>query len=1124
MRLNNFIFIFIIILSFVFTLKSYSSVNEENIPELVPQNSHSGGVTKIAITSDNKFMVTGGEDSALKIWDFENGKLLKTLTGHNNAIVLLKITPDNKFIISKGRDSDRIRIWELTTGKLIKTYASAIGDRDALTVSRDCKYIISAGFRTRDIRVLNLLTGKETLLKEDSELADHCSHITLTRDNKYIITDLGGIFELSTGKLVKNLKGFITDKYFYSMTQDNKYIITIDYSGPNYIKIYEVGTKKLVYKITGTDATISPNNKYIISEDVDKPNEFKIYELSTGKLLRTVKDEFKIISPDDKYIITINDNTIKVYDLFKGNLVKIFKGDSLANNLIEITPNNRFLVSTNFLSTYEYGADNTIKIWDLKEGKLLRTLEGHSTPVKTLAISKNSKYIVTGNTGDKNKSIKIWELNTGKLLNKIKLSDNEEEIDQLIIHDDRILARLVEFDKISKLNVYDLNTAKLLKTIKYNYYCEKMQISSNYKYIVYAFKASYKNWIDVVEMNTNNVISKIEIDHGSIKSVSITSDNKYIVIQSVGQGGSMGIDTAYHSIISVVELTTGNLVNTIDTDFPTEPKGQREVNEVLITPDDKYIVSASFDKTIDIFELKTGKLIKRLKGHSDWINAIGITSDNKFIISGGNDGTIKIWNIKTGEFLCNLMSFDNGKDWLTIKADGLFDGSPEGWQKVSWHFSNDPLYKLYEPEQFLNEYFYPGLLSEILNGKTLKVTSVIEKKDRRLPEVKIISPRGGQNFSNRNVKVTVEVKDIGSGVKDLRLYRNGVMIDRPEHGKLLTSGGKNTANIEFSVPLVAGINTITAYSFNRDNIKSKDAEIVINGDNSLQRPSTAYILAIGINEYKDNSLNLKFAVADAESIIDQFKQKFQDLNNYKNIETTILQDKDATKDGISKAIENLSQIAQPEDILLIYYAGHGYVKGQHFHMIPHDFDSNNFEQTTISDEDLSLLFEKLSPIQQMFIIDACQSGKLLEEGGKGPMNSAGLGQLAWEKGMYILAAAQSQEAALEVDKLGHGLLTYTLTNEGLKGQADTDPKDGKIYAKELFDFTANRVPELQAEAIQQVRKLRNIELTFNTIRGIGGIIKKEDLGNLLPIESRTQTPKVFYRREAGEDLLLSIIK
>src|SRR5437870_13629049 len=95
--------------------------------------------------------------------------------------------------------------------------------------------------------------------------------------------------------------------------------------------------------------------------------------------------------------------------------------------------------------------------------------------------------------------------------------------------------------------------------------------------------------------------------------------------------------------------------------------------------------------------------------------------------------------------------------------------------------------------------------------------------------------------------------------------------------------------------------------------------------------------------------------------------------------------------------------------------------------------------------------EKIDAGQILLVIDACNSGQALEaeEKRRGPMNSKGLAQLAYEKGMYILTAAQSYQAAQEAEEFGHGLLTYVLIEAGLKkASADRAPKDRRVLLQE----------------------------------------------------------------------------
>jgi uncharacterized caspase-like protein len=139
------------------------------------------------------------------------------------------------------------------------------------------------------------------------------------------------------------------------------------------------------------------------------------------------------------------------------------------------------------------------------------------------------------------------------------------------------------------------------------------------------------------------------------------------------------------------------------------------------------------------------------------------------------------------------------------------------------------------------------------------------------------------------------------------------------------------------------------------------------------------------------------------------------------------------------------------------------------------------------------------------VLDTCNSGQALESEEKrhGPMNSKGLAQLAYEKGMYILTAAESFQAAREAARLGHGYLTYALVQEGLKSAAaDAEPKDGEVNLREWLDYAMQRVPRMQQDALEQTRDLTH-PLAF--VEG------EENIKD--PGKRSLQTPRVFYRRE-----------
>src|SRR5207248_6093085 len=175
-------------------------------------------------------------------------------------------------------------------------------------------------------------------------------------------------------------------------------------------------------------------------------------------------------------------------------------------------------------------------------------------------------------------------------------------------------------------------------------------------------------------------------------------------------------------------------------------------------------------------------------------------------------------------------------------------------------------------------------------------------------------------------------------------------------------------------------------------------------------------------------------------------------------------------------------------------------------------DLQTILQHSISDLELAEAIEPIYAGHFLLVIDTANSGQVLEAEEKrlGPMNSKGLAQLAYEKGMYILTASQSYQAALESAQLGHGLLTYALVEEGLKtAAADNEPKDGVLSAREWLDFATERVPQMQEEKMKESRGL-----------GLGIAFTEGEQKIVDPEKRSVQRPRVFYRREMEVDPLV----
>jgi len=80
------------------------------------------------------------------------------------------------------------------------------------------------------------------------------------------------------------------------------------------------------------------------------------------------------------------------------------------------------------------------------------------------------------------------------------------------------------------------------------------------------------------------------------------------------------------------------------------------INGAAFSPDGKYIVTGSKDKTVRLWDAKTGQEVRRFVGHTDEVEEVSFSPDGKVIASASFDGTVRLWNIQTGEAVHVLTS------------------------------------------------------------------------------------------------------------------------------------------------------------------------------------------------------------------------------------------------------------------------------------------------------------------------------------------------------------------------------------------------------------------------------------------------------------------------------------
>jgi hypothetical protein len=162
----------------------------------------------------------------------------------------------------------------------------------------------------------------------------------------------------------------------------------------------------------------------------------------------------------------------------------------------------------------------------------------------------------------------------------------------------------------------------------------------------------------------------------------------------------------------------------------------------------------------------------------------------------------------------------------------------------------------------------------------------------------------------------------------------------------------------------------------------------------------------------------------------------------------VLIDEAATRDRIIEAMNDIAVRAGPEDMVVMYFSGHGQ-KGA---FLPFDFD--NFGNKLFHEE-ITAALKSAKARYKMCIVDACHSGSF------SGMGNGFLYENYYERlssnpgGMALILSSKSEELSVEAKGLRQGVFSHFLIR-GLKGEADNNG-DGKINLQELFSFVDSNV-------------------------------------------------------------------
>lgn len=419
------------------------------------------------------------------------------------------------------------------------------------------------------------------------------------------------------------------------------------------------------------------------------------------------------------------------------------------------------------------------------------------------------------------------------------------------------------------------------------------------------------------------------------------------------------------------------------------------------------------------------------------------------------------------------------------------------------------------------ETVFPPLRALASLNRTLPVARIVHVQPGPAPNTAVVDVQVSEGVGEKSEAGATP----HSGLHDLRLFRDGRLVGecpgpvapfgdcakpgqspatRTDVVQWRAQTGLQPGVHRFTVNLPSGERTdvaFSAYLFNEDRVKGDTVRSAYARGKNPVRAAKAYIIAIGEDAYDEAKWKLNFAVNDAHLTA----QQLAGLPGRETHVLTLVSDDGAARArkaqirdglallaggpaataararlaavGVSKSELAGMTAATPDDVVILSFSGHGWAapKGD-FYLLPSDAKADPgtdtpIPQTLISSAELTDWLRDVDAGEMAIIIDACNSAASVEAAGfkAGPFGDAGLGQLAFDKGIRVLAASQANDVALEDSSLRHGLLTSVLSQEGLDdrgyGQADLNG-DGRITLDEWLRYAAARLPKFSVEVRQ----------------------------------------------------------
>jgi len=782
------------------------------------------------------------------------------------------------------------------------------------------------------------------------------------------------------------------------------------------------------------------------------------------------------------------------------------------SNALAFSPDGSILASGSFV--------DRVRLWDASAWALLRTLSGHTNAAaNSVAFSPDGSTLASGSHDD---TIRLWDLSSGTLLRT--LSGHTESISSVAFSSDGEILASGSHDDTIKL--WDASRGRLLRTLNghtNNVYSVAFALDSS----VLA-SGSADDTIKLWDGQTGELLCTLSGHTKDVHSVAFSSDGG--ILASGSRDGTVilwDVDAILHPNEPPTASFTWQALSVSGTRLVVEPRTGDRL---------RFDASGSSDPDGEIVEYAW-----------DWDSngSYAITTsdsviEHAFTFSGSHRVTLRVTDndgatdtliqtITIGESQPPNAAFTFAPSSPSILDTVQFtdnssdpDGSISSWR---WDFGDGLSSTERNPSHRYSEKgtFTVQLTVTDNDDLTDSVTMTLTIKNL-LPEARF-SYEPEEPLLQQPVRFDGGTSDDADG--EILSYRWDF------DGDGTTDEEGITVTWTFTEP---GEYEVTLEISDDDQGTSSTSQQVTVGEAPPESPrfSNLWGIVIGVSGYQDSRLSdlLGLPENDARAVYEFLVDR--QGGGFPENQVRLLLNEDATKSAIEQAWGWLLRQAGEEDLVVVYFSGHGghdddyngdepEGDSQDEYLLPYDTNVSDMFSTAIRDDTVGDWVRSLRSKSVILIFDSCHSGGAARSarGYEPPGSRAGPGNTLFTdltgEGLLVMAACQAVEVAQQDNSLGYGVFTYYLLS-GLGGlekvgepAADTDG-DGRVSVDELSEYLECEVPEHvsgmmpprspQNPLISGDDRLNRVALSGYGVPLVGDVITVQDDRVLVPLGSR----------------------